>query len=335
MLIDNISKSFKPNMFLTNMSLAAYAEISDHVATKLFPIVPVQLKTSTYFTFDQGDIARDNVQPKPTFGRVQPAIFGQSNDLYNCTIDQLLIGMDQLEQVNYSRAGVPGLADPRKAKVKNATEQMLQHLDALFAQKYFNATAWSKTLTGKSSVTDAATEVLKFSDANCDPIKVIDTLATKMKQTGRRRPNKLALGANTFDVLKWHPDIIERVKYTGSTANPALVNTNVLAQLFQVEEVVVLEATYNAARVGEAIDMKFTCDPNGALLLYSTNTPQIDEVTAGYTFIWDMGLGGGNFAYFDQWEGEKGTHAEFIEGLCARDLKKTSDTLGVYLADMV
>ena len=38
---------------------------------------------------------------------------------------------------------------------------------------------------------------------------------------------------------------------------------------------------------------------------------------------------------FDQYEGENGTHAEFIEGLCASDMKKTSDDLAIFLKDCV
>jgi len=64
-------------------------------------------------------------------------------------------------------------------------------------------------------------------------------------------PNKLSLGYDSFTALKNHPDILERVKYTGSSANPAVVNENVLAQILGFAEVKVLEATYNAAEEGQ------------------------------------------------------------------------------------
>lgn len=57
------------------------------------------------------------------------------------------------------------------------------------------------------------------------------------QQTGRM-PNRLGLGINVFNALKVHPGILERVKYGGSTANPASVTENVLAQLFGVEKIV-------------------------------------------------------------------------------------------------
>ena len=70
------------------------------------------------------------------------------------------------------------------------------------------------------------------------------------QQTGRM-PNRLGLGINVFNALKVHPAILERVKYGGSTANPASVTENVLAQLFGVEKIVVLKSIMNNASMGE------------------------------------------------------------------------------------
>ena len=64
--------------------------------------------------------------------------------------------------------------------------------------------------------------------------------------------------------------------------------------------------------------MQFICDTKGALLCYATPSPAIDEPSAGYIFTWDM-LGNGAHVAFDQFDGEKGTHTEFVEGLMSTD----------------
>lgn len=128
--------------------------------------------------------------------------------------------------------------------------------------------------------------------------------------------------------------IVERVKYTGSTANPAIVTQQVLAQVLGFEQVKVLESTYNVAKPGEEANMQFICDSNAALMCYATNTPQVDEPSAGYIFTWDM-LGNGSYTAMDQYEGENGTHSEFIEGLISTDMKKTADDLATYFTDCV
>lgn len=328
-----IAKGWKPNRYLSNMSMATFNNPGDYVATRIFPICPVDFSTGFYYVFDKGDLARDNVQRKPAFGKVNPAIYGHSDDTYKCEVDQVIVGIDQINAVNYNRAGVPASIDPRRSKIRFITEQQLLHLDIMFAQNFFKSGVWANEYEGVDK-TPGGNQFLKFTDANFDPVAFFDARIREIKLEGRRRPNKLCLGYDAYTALKNHPDILERVKYTGSSANPARVNEQVLAQLFGIEEVKVLEATYNKAKQGQADDMDFICESDGALLCYTTSTPQIDEPSAGYIFTWDM-LGNGNFTAVDQFEGEAGTHSEFVEGLVSTDMKKTCDDLAVYMKHCV
>lgn len=330
---NDIRKGWKPNKYLTNLSMAYFANPADFVATKIFPICPVAQSSSYYYVFSREDLARDNVARKPTFGKVQPAVMGQTDQTYKCEVDQIIVGIDQIGALDFQRAGAPGVADPRRAKVRFASEQMLLHQDVLFAKNYFKGGVWTNEWEGVAS-SPSTKQFLKFSDSNFDPVNFFDDRKKEIRQVGRREPNKLCLGIEAFNALKNHGDIIERVKYTGSTANPAVVNAKVLAELFGLEEVLVLESTYNAAGLGETEDMQFICDPKGALLCYTTPAPAIDEPSAGYIFTWDM-LGNGQHVAFDQYEGEKGTHSEFIEGLMSSDMKKTSDDLAIYFKTCV
>ena len=329
----SIAKGWKPNAYLTNMSMAFFQNPADFVATSIFPICPVDLPASYYYTFSKADLARDNVQRKPAFGHVNPAIMGQEDNSYKCEVDQVLVGIDQIAQLAYQRSRAPGVADPRRAKVRFATEQMLLHQDILFASKFFSAAAWANVKTGKST-TPSTNEFWKWDNASSDPIGQIDDLKAEIKKNGRRTPNRLALGVEAYIALKNHPDIIDRIKYTGTTANPARVTPQVLAELFGVEQVKVLESTYNAAGIGQTASMDFICDSKAALLCYATPNPQIDEPSAGYIFTWDM-LGNGQPVAFDQFEGAPADHSEFIEGLMSSDMKKTCDDLAVFLKDCV
>ena len=67
---------------------------------------------------------------------------------------------------------------------------------------------------------------------------------------------------------------------------------------------------------------------------YAAPNPAVDEASAGYTFAWDM-LGNGQYIAFDQYEGENGTHTEFVEGLMSTTPKKVCDELGVFLTACV
>lgn len=331
-----IAKGWKPNRYLTNMSMAFFANTGDYVATSIFPICPVDFSTGYYYIFNKGDLARDHVQRKPKFGKVPPAQMGHTDETYKCEVDQIIVGIDQIGAQNYQRANVPPSIDPRRAKNRFVTDQQLLHLDITFANSFFKSGVWENEFTGMASggTTASGSQFIKFSDANSDPIKFFDARKRQIRLDGRRMPNKLTLGYDTYLALKEHPDLLERVKYTGSTANPAQVNERVLAELFGVDEIKVLYATYNAAEEGQADDMQFICEPDGALLSYTTPSPRIDEPSAGYIFTWDM-LGNGNYMATDVFEGEGGTHAEFMEGLLSTDMRKTCDDLACYLKGCV
>lgn len=329
----DIAKGWKPNNYLTNMSVAHFQPDDWFVSPFIFPIVPVQLSTSYYWIFDKGDLARDNVARKPQFGKVAPMTFGSKQELYHCEVDQVIVGLDQISTQDYSRARTPGIADPRRAKVRIATEQLKLHADRIFAEGYFKPGIWTNEYTGVTGAAPTGKQFYKFNDANFDAVTFFGNIRTEMMQNGRRRPNVLALGVEAYEGLKSNPEILERVKYSGSTANPATINTNVLAQLLEIDRVVVMNSTYNAGKLGET-DMQFICDSKGALFCYAAPNPAIDEASAGYTFAWDM-LGNGQYVAFDQFEGEPGTHTEYIEGLMSSTPKKICDELGYFMTDCV
>lgn len=314
--------------------MAYFQDASRYVAKNIFPICPVQLSSARFYKFSKADLLRDNVARKPQFGKVTPAQMGLLDESYSCAVDQVITGIDQIGALDFQRSRAPGVADPRRAKVKFIAEQLNLHQDIVFAENFFQDSVWTNTWTGHTSYDSTNKKFIKFNDDNGDPIALIDQLCTDVEQNTGRRPNRLALGKEAYNALKNSAAVLERVKFGGSSANPATVNEQVLAELFGIEKVVVLSSVYNAAPVGATEDMKFICDPKCALLAYATSTPTIDEPSAGYIFTWDM-LGNGQYLPTMQYDGEPGTHSEFIEGLFAADMKKTADDLAVFLKNCV
>ena len=314
--------------------MAYFQDASRYVAKNIFPICPVQLSSAMFYKFSKADLLRDNVARKPQFGKVTPAQMGLQDESYVCKVDQVITGIDQISALDFQRSRAPGVADPRRAKVKFIAEQLLLHQDIVFAENFFQDSVWTNTWTGHTSYDSTNKKFIKFNDDNGDPIALIDQLCTDVEQNTGRRPNRLALGKEAYNALKNSAAVLERVKFGGSSANPATVNEQVLAELFGIEKVVVLSSVYNAAPVGATEDMKFICDPKCALLAYATNTPTIDEPSAGYIFTWDM-LGNGLYMPTRQYDGPEATHSEFMEGLFAADMKKTADDLAVFLKNCV
>lgn len=325
---------FRPHTALTNMALAYYQNSANYFAKSLFPICPVDLSSDSYYVFDKEDLLRDNWRKKPAYGKVDPAVVSEHTETYTCTVDQMIMGIDQIRQTDLQRRQGPATRDPRVQRTKTIAEQANIHQDILFADGFFKEGVWGNELVGVDSTSPTTGQFIKFSNDNSDPVKFFDEKATEMQEVTGRRPNRIGLGANVFTTLKNHPGILERVKYGGSTANPASVTLNVLSQLFSMERVVVMQSIMNKADMGGEADMGFIGDPNAILLCYATNSPSIDEPSAGYIFTWDM-LGDGQLLPILNYLGDPGVHSEYVEGLMASDMKKTADDLAVFFKDAV
>lgn len=320
---------FRPHTALTNLALAYYQNAANYFAKAIFPVCPVQLSSDNYYVFEKEDLLRDNWQRKPAYGKVDPAVVSEHTETYVCQVDQMIMGIDQIRQTDLDRRQAPATANPKQQRTRTIAEQANIHQDVLFAEGFFHEGAWANEWEGKDETELSDKQFIKFSNANSDPIKFIDERKTEMQENTGRMPNRLALGPNVYNALKNHPGILERVKYGGTTANPASVTPNVLAQLFGVEQLVILQSIMNKARMGEEAKMEFIGDPDAFLLAYATNAPSIEEPSAGYIFTWDM-LENGQILPILNYLGEGGTHTEYIEGLMATDMKKTADDLAMF-----
>ena len=314
--------------------LAYYQSDANSFAKTVFPICPVTLSSDNYYIFDKEDLLRDNWHRKPAYGKVDPAVLSEHTDTYACVVDQMIMGIDQTRQTDLNRRMGPRTADPKQQRTKTMAGQLNIHQDSMFARKFFRKGVWTQEYTGIDSTTPASGQFIKFSNGNSDPVSFVDDKSTEMEEKTGRKPNRLALGVHVFNALKKHPAILERVKYGGSTANPASVTLNVLQQLFGIDRITVQRSIMNKAELGQEAKMEYIGDPNAFLLAYATDAPAIDEPSAGYIFTWDM-LGNGNILPVLSYPGENGTHSEFIEGLMAADMKKTADDLAMFFAEAV
>lgn len=326
--------TFRPHTALTNMALAYYQNSKNYFAKAIFPICRVNLSSDLYYIFNKEDLLRDSWQRKPAYGQVMPAVVSETTASYACEVDQMIMGIDQIRQTDLTRRQGPSISDPRKQRTKTIAEQANIHQDILFAENFFKSGVWANEWTGVDDTNVSDKQFIKFSNHNSDPIQFINTQKTEMHRQTGRTPNKLAIGANVFDALRFHPGILERIKYGGTTANPANVTKNVLAQLFEVDELVVLMSIHNQAKQGKDADMEFIGDPNALLLAYATDAPSIEEPSAGYIFTWDM-LGDGQILPIIHRVKDDATHSEEVEGLMACDMKKTADDLAVFCKDVV
>lgn len=326
--------TFRPHTALTNMALAYYQDAKNYFAKSIFPICRVSLSADNYYIFDKESLLRDGWQRKPAYGTTMPVPVSEHTDTYVCQVDQMRMGIDLIRLTDQQRRQGPALKDPRQQRVKTMAEQANIHQDRIFVEKFFKPGVWSNEWAGVDDTNVSGKQFIKWSNGNSDPIKFIADQKRNMHEQTGRTPNRIAMGADVFNALCLHPAILERVKYGGSTANPASVTKNVLAQLFGIDDLVVMMSIHNAAKLGADANMQFIGDPKALLLAYATDNPSVEEPSAGYIFTWDM-LGDGQIMPVRNYPGEPGTDSEYVDALMAYDMKKTADDLAVFCSDVV
>jgi len=127
------------------------------------------------------------------------------------------------------------------------------------------ATANKQTLSGTA----------QFSDyTNSDPMNVIMTAMDSMVM----RPNKMVIGRTAFSKLAMHPKIVKA--FFGNSGDSGIASREFIAQLFELDEVIVGESFVNTAKKGQAASLARAWGKHIALL----NIDNLADVSSGTTF---------------------------------------------------
>ena len=270
---------------LTQIAVAYFQSEDNYVADKIFPMIPVVHQTDVYFVWSKADFFRDEAQQRAD--AVESAGTGVNLKTQSYSAKVWALHQDIGQQVR-------GNADPALDIDVTVTRQLMQKLlirrDRQFMTTYVTTGVW----TGGVSATDAVgtlngtpgTTAPSFwdDDANGDPFTDIATAQTNILTNTGMLPNKALFSWNVYQALRKHPLVIDRIKYT-SPAFAGTITPQLLAEAFDIEQVVVSKAVYNTAGEALAASMSFVMGKN-ALVVYSAPAAGLMVATAGYTFGW-------------------------------------------------
>lgn len=313
------------DMLLTNISVAYIQSADKFVADKVFPKVPVQKAGDLYFKFPRGYFFRDEVKPRP-LGKPSPeAGYKLETDTYYCIEEGLSTTLDDRERANASPP-----YDPEKTKVLYLTQQHLIHRDRQWAEKYFKSGVWATEVQGVAS-NPSGNQFVQWDQANSTPVEDIDLYRDRIAELTGFEPNVIVCGRKVFRVLKNHPTVLERIKYT----QRGVVTADLLAELFGVEKFLVPGGVYNTAPEGAQDIFQFIIPSNHLLLVYAAPNPGLDMPSGGYTFVWTGLLGDAAFESAI-WRGrDERAHSDWFECRMAYDMKVVAEDLGVFFKDAV
>ena len=282
------AEAFHVDSALTNISIAILQDASGFIAPRVFPNVPVQKKSDVYYVFDRNYFNRNEAKKRAAGTKVAEGGYALDTAPYTCEEAGLAIPI-----TDQARANADPAAPPDRAATEFVTHKALIEMEVDFVAAYMSSGKWTTDIAGVAS-SPSSGEVIQWSDyVNSDPIGDIRTgVDTIMLSTGMK-PNVLTIGRPTFSGLIDHPDIQGRINGGATTTQPSIANLNLLAQIFEVDEVIVGHAIVNSAAEGATAVNGFIVGKS-ALLTYRPPSPAIMTAAAGYRFSWAGYLGGTN-----------------------------------------
>ncbi len=309
---------------LTNIGLAFMQDQTKYKAASVFPTVPVSLQAGRFNVMNKGDWFRAGQSTRRAPATETPGIgWTETTATYYCDVYGVHKDLDSQTLAN----AVPP-RDPRRNATRLVTNQILLDREVLFVSSFLRTGVWATDLTGVAA-SPGSGQFQQWDQAGSTPIEQIHQHCEDVERLTGYRPNTLVLGPAVKRALVNHAEILDRIKYT----QRGIVTDDLLAALFEVDQVVTMRAIKNDAAEGAADAMDFVFD-KAALLVYAAANPSLEEPSGGYIFVWN-GLEGSQSGYRVRNFPIPELDAERVEGEFAYDMHVMAPDLGIFLASAV
>lgn len=240
------------------------------IADQIFPMVKTTKQTGKYYVYDKSNL-RINSTTRAAGVGANEVDFGLSTSSFSCD-DHALKEFVSDEVADQADAALNPLVDA----TENVTEMLLLDRENKLA------TILGDTSQITNNVTLSGTS--QWSDySNSDPIGDVRTARTSVHQNTFKKPNTLIMSKPVFDQLIEHPQIIERIKYS----QLGVVTKELLARVFQVEQILVGEAGQNTAHEGQTDVLAYVWGKN-AIVAFIAPQIRLKQITLGYTFTYSQ-----------------------------------------------
>lgn len=318
------------NRMLTDVSVAFGQDPNGFVADKFFRTVSVSKSADAVAVIPRGAWNRNNVRKRAPGTLSSSVTWEHQHDLvYNCVPSALstYIPWDILDDEDDS-------FDQSEEATIFLTQQMLIERDVAFAADFMTTGVWTGLDTGVAAA-PGANQVLQWNDADSTPIEDVREAITGRAESTGIRMNVMALGRRVYDALIDHPDIVARVNQGQTPGGPAMVNKRRLEEIFELEEILVMDGVVNTAIEG-ATDAHSFIGGKTALLGYRPPKAGLRTPASGYTFAWRGAhrQNGPQGWSIEQWQ-DRDRRADKVEANQAYDQFRISADLGHFFNTVV
>jgi hypothetical protein len=252
---------------LTNVAVAYKND--NYIADKIFLPLPVMKQSGKHFVYDKSNMRIDSTVRGKGANSHEVELGLSTGSTYFCEDHSLKMFVADEDLENAITPTSPFV---------DATENVVDKL--LLDKEKALATYMSSTSNMTSYTTLSGTS--QWSDLNnSDPFAQIETGNLAILDYVGKKPNTLILGYSVFLKLRRHPELIDRIKYSGK----GFLTADLIAEAFDVQQVLIGDANYNDADEGQTDSLAQVWGKH-AWLAYIAPSVSAKMVTLGFTYQW-------------------------------------------------
>lgn len=302
---------------LTQLAVAYRQDLSNFVADRIFPSIPVDKQSDTYRIYPRDWWLRTFADKRAPATESRGIDWEYSEDSYFA--EKYSIHADVPDE---DRANEDDDLDIFEDATQLTVDQILLKKEKDFVSTYMQTGVWDTDVDVSASSTAWTTA------ATATPLNDVADKQLAMHQVTGRMANTIAMAMPTFNALRFTDQILDRIIYGGGNADPANVTPQILAGLFGVDRVFLLGAVENSAGQAETLSMDWVLS-DGLWLGYVPPRPSPRTPSAGYTFKWRGAAGSVDGMRTKRFRMDH-LDAERVETDDYRDEKVVSAALGTF-----
>lgn len=298
---------------LTNMLVGYSQDDNRFVASRAFPVVPVEKQGFTYYTFTKKYFFADDMKSRAAGSEFARGGYGVST----------ATGSAQLWGLEHAIAEEARSNNQMPMALEQAGLLWLANQSNIRRERAFSADFMVTGVWGTDD-NNAATDW----DSTGVPTDDILTAQRTIGNNTGLLADTLVVGYITFQGLLGNTNIADRIRYVVGADVQTIEQS--LLRVLGIRQLLVSKASYNSANEGQTFASAAIVDDD-ALLIVSAGMPSVMTPSAGYTFAWNGGGGTGQIATYR----EQKSKSDILQLSEAWDQKAVATDCGYFWADIV
>lgn len=266
------SRDLHVDSLLTNVSVAYRNK--NYVADQVFPILPVQKRSDIVPKFDQSHWFRDSARMRAPGTRSARGGFAVDSS-YTYYAKRYSFGVEIDDDTRDNADSVWRLEENA---TNLATDIVQLRREVSLAGSHFTTGVWGNDDAGGVDFTQWS----NYSTST--PLVNLSDYQDEVEGRIGIEANAVLFGKQVWQKLKWHPDLLDSIKYT----ERGVITEQLFASLTGFSKVLIGRALYTTSPEGTAeASVTYTrVWGKSALVYYVPDAPSLMTPAAGYCFTW-------------------------------------------------